>query len=393
MPSPNKSRIVRKALLVSPVGLDSNSAGSAFLKSLLSTAEAVEFSVTRRPTSWLHEYNPKSNDFVKVMKSLLARLGGVQVFAFAWYEKLQVHKDVMQLMSAVNRGSDGPVPVLLTLSSPESILLASRLAARGCALYLIVLDDPEYLLGSLRFGTRAADKVKSLFGQALRSAKAVAVISEAMCDRYAHRYNIDPIVIRPGTTVPSSFASRKQRQTFRLAFAGSLYAKQEWNSLIRALDQSGWSVNGKRVVVYFVGAFPKFGALDGRYVVKMGYRTTDEVKVILAKCHAGYLPYWLAPEKSLVASTSFPSKLATYLSCGLPVLHHGPFYTEAARLLKATQAGVCCDKVDADAVLSALVAVSELSGSVGSFQDIRKILDTHLSDAVMAEKFSCFLSR
>lgn len=389
MTAPNFSSSVRMALLVSPVGLDSNSAGSIFLRSLLGTAASVKFSVAQCPQNWLHVYDPTAGTLVRIARSLLARLGTVQVVAYAWYAKFGVRKDVRQLTRQLSDTSGGLV--VMTLSSPESIKLAHRLCTMGCALYLLILDDPEYLLGSLRFGARASKNVMGLFGQVLQSARAVAVVSDAMRDRYTHSYGISPIVIRPGTAVPTTLPVHPKTHTFRLAFAGSLYAKQEWNSLIQALDRCGWVVKGKRVVVYFVGAFPKFGALSGRYVVKAGYRAPEVTKEILSKCHAAYLPYWLAPDKALVASTSFPSKLATYLSCGLPVLHHGPAYTEAAKLLAGTHAGVCCDQVDSEAILDALTDVFSLAVSAESATGIKNILVSYLSEAVMEERFAEFI--
>lgn len=389
MTASNCSSSARRALLVSPVGLDSNSAGSIFLRSLLGTAAAVKFSVVQCPQNWLHVYNPTAGTLVKIARSLLARLGSVQVVAYACYAQFGVRKDARRLTRQLSDTTDGLV--VMTLSSPESIKLAHQLATMGCALNLLILDDPEYLLGSLRFGARASKNVMGLFGQVLQSARAVAVVSDAMRDRYTHSYGVSPIVIRPGTVVPATLPVHPKTHTFRLAFAGSLYAKQEWNSLIQALDQCGWVVKGKRVVVYFVGAFPKFGARSGRHVVKLGYRAPDVTREILSKCHAAYLPYWLSPDKALVASTSFPSKLATYLSCGLPVLHHGPVYTEAAKLLAGTHAGVCCDQLGTEAVLDALADVFSLAASADSAIDIKNVLVSYLSEAVMEERFAEFI--
>ena len=46
----------------------------------------------------------------------------------------------------------------------------------------------------------------------------------------------------------------------RLVFAGSLYAKAEWNCFVKALSSAGWMFGGRKVVVCFMGRFPLKGA-------------------------------------------------------------------------------------------------------------------------------------
>ena len=54
-----------------------------------------------------------------------------------------------------------------------------------------------------------------------------------------------------------------------ICFTGSLYAKDEWNSLLDALDILSWKIKGKNVVLHHYGNFPHLGAKKHKNVIYM----------------------------------------------------------------------------------------------------------------------------
>ena len=57
-------------------------------------------------------------------------------------------------------------------------------------------------------------------------------------------------------------------------------------------------------------------------------------------------------------STSFPSKLISYITCGVPVFYHGPETGTPAAFLAKYPAGFSCHSLDSAAVAAAIAGLA-----------------------------------
>jgi hypothetical protein len=382
--------LTRVVLLLTPVDMSRTSAGQIYLKRLIETTPSIRVVCERLPSRGHLEYLSAASFISRAITSMVSRFGSLQSFYLSHYERAQLSHDVRVATELAKH--HGVESVWITLSSPECILLALALNRQGLKLRVTIWDTPEHLLTSQHINSRVSTRVMQRFGEVMGSALSVSVIGLNMQERYSQQYRIAPIVLRPlpGPTLVTPRATR-HRGSLRLFFAGSLYAKAEWNALLDALEARNWRVSGRRVVIYFLGAFPLRGAASHRRVKRLGFRTQAGVMAIGGSCDIAYLPYWLSPDHALAASTSFPSKLSDYLSSGLPILNHGPSSSELTRLMRTHAVGVSCHTRSADDIVAALERLADLARRKVTSAAINYLLATELSAGTARERFAEFI--
>jgi hypothetical protein len=329
-----------KLHLIYPVALHAQSAGAAYLRSVFETDTGCQVYQHLLPRKPIQNYNPNAGLAWRVYQSLLHRMGTYQRRAFKAYENNQLQIDVEAVTNLTRTCPE--IAIVVPLASIELVLIAARILHSGVPARILVLDCFEQISSGLAANSPEAEILSSEYDFVVRQAKAVAVIGENMRRHISARYARQAVIIPPPGKLTRTDSFNALRSTFKIGFAGSLYAKQEWNALIVALDALQWKLDGKTVRIVFVGAFPTRGAMNGRNVELCGFQDEHATQVILENCDAAYLPYWISLEYKLVAQTSFPSKLVTYISAGLPVLFHGPTYAECFELIARSDIGVSC---------------------------------------------------
>lgn len=245
------------------------------------------------------------------------------------------------------------------LSSGPMISLTERLMLNAkVPLVSTVLDDPEYFARNQYIDPLTWRHMHSQFVRVLRKSERISVISESMQSIYRIRYGVESVIMRHG--IDESYFQAWDRNgsnghTIRIGFAGSLYAKNEWNALLKMLDSVDGRVAGKSVRVSFIGRMPRTGVNSSRYVDKLGSMPFDASIDALGKTDIAYLPYWFDRRHSSTVRTSFPGKLSTYAACGLPVLFHGPFDSSVTPFLRNFPFGKCCHSLDVKVIHDAVV--------------------------------------
>ena len=377
-------------MLLTPVDMSGNSAGQLYLKTLTSTAPSTKFIICRVPERGYLEFSSGAGLISRAWISLTSRIGGWQTLKVVLYARGQLARDTCYARDM--HGRHDAESSWLTLSSPECILLAHELISAGVKLRVTVWDAPEHLLSSQHIWKGVSVWLLRKFSEVLKGATSVSVISTNMQERYRADFGIHSVVLRPVAVASAQARKPRKGSMLRIVFAGSLYAKVEWNAFLKALAGVKWRIAGKRVVVYFVGAFPLRGASLDRHVKKLGYLPADEAVAICRKCDIAYLPYWLTGTNSMVAATSFPSKLSLYLSCGLPVLNHGPQTSEVSRLMRDYEIGVSCHSLDVDEIAAALAALVRPVSVAGRMAAIDDFVHGELSPQSVGRQFLEFLT-
>lgn len=146
--------------------------------------------------------------------------------------------------------------------------------------------------------------------------------------------------------------SREKHMTIRIGFAGQIYATDAYGKLIEALNACAWRIDNRlwkftigdiEIHHFYISRFFHTGLCRRSSFWKSG-----------KDCDLLYCPYWFDPSFFHEASTSFPSKLATYLSVGIPVLFHGPEYSSPIKLLEKNGAAFVCKSTQASAIVFAI---------------------------------------
>lgn len=226
---------------------------------------------------------------------------------------------------------------VLTIAHGSMWRTAASLAQRlNCPLHLIVHDDGPAFTGCPAPEGRFIDLE---FGRVYRGARSRLCIGPNTVAEYQRRYGVmgqvlyplrDPAVrpMRPG-----AFRDRDLNPAFTVGYAGSLYLPEYVRYLLATARALG-AING-RLIVYT----PRNGAarsLEDEANVAVEYAETPASMVTTLARTADALLLPMSFEASQRANTilSFPSKLAEYTACGLPLLVWGPEYCSAVRWVR-----------------------------------------------------------
>jgi hypothetical protein len=241
---------------------------------------------------------------------------------------------------------------------PHAIdLVAVRQAVNdlGLPFVLNVHDDVGY---NLRGRPEQPLALKAL-ARAWRQATARVVISPAMGNEYDRRYGA-----RPWCTVTDGAPALEQRSSrgddaLVVYFMGSLHISYTATieSLLGGLDAIGSSAR-------FIcrGGRPPIG--DHARLEVRPYADEAAVQADLDDVDIVYLPLPFGREHTDFVRLSLPTKLVTYLASGRPLLVHGPADSTSAALVRAHDAGVVIDSLDAQAVRRGVLEARARAGEL-----------------------------
>lgn len=380
----------QRILLITANPIGGNDVGRQYLDTLLAAAPPGAVSELYVP-SYLEESATHHRPHLgKLALRVVARVPGYQDARIRLFRKLRLEKLVTEIGNQLV--SHQCNAIWIVLSTAELILAADASSRLRVPLLVSVWDDPGYLTRVLRVSASLDRTIADSFSKALGYARAVSVVSQAMARAYAKHAHVSPIVIRPPCfdIAPEPPPLRRSQTILRLVFAGSLYAKDEWNALVEALNEANWRIGTKRVLLYFIGNFPVRGARTARSIKKLGRRTSSETIRLLSRMDIGYLPYWMNDQMAQFAALAFPGKLAAYATAGLAVLNHAPSYAESSAFLKAYPFGITCSSKHPGAIRDALTNLMRIKDQPAMVAARRAAMYEALSAEAVGRAFVAF---
>ena len=379
-----------KIFLITSTDLKIESIGSFYLAELISLSKKNKFYIC----SLSHFLLPLNyfNHFVFLNKvlSLLTKSCFFQNVRITLFKYFFLYLYTFFLGCKIRKYSTDCI--WLTASSPELILIGERLSQQGFDLRLTIWDPPEYILSSNKLNSYTYSSLMFSFINLLKKSKSVSVVSDSMLSKYSN-FNKYIYVVRYG--VKNLFYNNiNSSKSIRIIFAGSLYSKNEWNALIHALDAMRWKLGDLKILLFFAGNFPMFGAIKSDKVIYLGRLTHKETILQLKKMQIAYLPYWFSKDHRETATMSFPGKLSTYLECGLVVFNHSPKYTEISKMISKFPFGVSCNSCSIKVIRKCLLEAKNLLIKKERVAlNIRQAVTSELSSKIQLYRFNMFISK
>ncbi|WP_440885586.1 hypothetical protein [Vibrio campbellii] len=379
-----------KILILTSTVPGSGGVGDIYIKNIISGFEASKFMrvsiIKGVKKDFSCSWEGMQSNVINIKKS---HYPIVSSYLFNKFSKNDINELSKKLINYIDELEVDKIWV--TLSSPEVITLISEVArVRKIKIYSTIWDVPEYLLQNNNFDPILKRKIKATFNEVLECSEKISVIDEGMKSYLAPELQKKSIIIRNGVTFPQDYSlneKRKEQDVIKIAFAGSIYAKKEWNALIRSLISCNFTINNKRVEVVCIGRLPRFGIVKDRRIEFLPFMPNDEVLKVLSQCDIGYVPYWFSNRKRLIVTTSFPGKVSSYISVGLKILFHGPEISSVNDFLLNTNVGVSCVRTDKNNILTSISEVDMLIVSKESLNSAKEIL----SIKKMKENFKVFI--
>lgn len=277
-----------------------------------------------------------------------------------WVEDRQ-EKNVLKdmLPKVVEFGRQNNVDKLWCLLQGQTMVRLARPTAEALAvpLYTQVWDPFGWWLRANNIDQSTSLHLLDKFDETVRSSRACATASWAMSEEYSNRYGVKNLPVI--SSLDSSWAcqpatSPNKSDEFVIGMAGQIYAVDEWNALIGALDKCGWRICGKNIKFKILSRGMPRGVAIPINAEYLGWLSQREAIKGLSNVDMLYLPYWFSSAFCEEATLSFPSKLVTYLAAGRPVVFHGPDYASPARYLERNKAALCCYSLESDKIIETI---------------------------------------
>jgi hypothetical protein len=287
-----------------------------------------------------------------------------------------------------------PEIMWVPLAGPTMINIAAELREEvGIPMITTVWDPPDYAL-SHYWGLRgrSLDRVLDNFGDAIRASERCGVASQEMKEHYESQYGTPCVPMIHGMPASEWLAPtgmRSPSEPFVIGYAGSLYARDEWDALMHALGESGWRIGGRPVVIRVLSTAVDLRATGPARVEFLGWHSTTDAMRVLAECDVCYVPYWFGAEFRSAVELSFPNKVSLYLASGRPIFFHGPRKSTPASFLERWPVGVTAHTLESNEILRALTtAALDADFHAAAAESIPRVLRAALGLHVFRERFA-----
>lgn len=201
--------------------------------------------------------------------------------------------------------------------------------------YVVQIWDPiEWWMDCNSFSLKRKEKLLKEYRKLINNSKKCITTSRIMSKYYMENYSASCIEVMPSLEKKYKSVAIKNINEFHIAISGQIYAVEEMENFISALDILEWKINEKKVYLHYFGEWDK-KYIDlsnhkkySKQIILEGFVVQTELVPKLSAMDLLYCPYFFSSEETLkkVSSLSFPSKLVTYLSTDSPIIIHAPSY-------------------------------------------------------------------
>lgn len=284
--------------------------------------------------------------------------------------------------------------VAAILAGPATIYLAKRVSELLPVPFVPIIWDPiDYVAENRGFAPVAVEQIKKDFDFLMKRADMCGVASSGMKTEIELRHGVECEVIINPVDFEELPAKRRVDTDFRIAFAGSLYARREMETLLQALNYLRWKAHGRKLSLWILGhsfdipiQSPGFPA-DFRF---LGFLPETEAREALSQVDLGYLPYWFDSKYASCVRQCFPNKLSLYLSSDTPILYHGPADSSVERFLSSYPVGASCNSMDPQILANTILS---LANDQSFSQRCALARKEAILDVLGAEPYLCRLAR
>lgn len=213
-----------------------------------------------------------------------------------------------------------------------------------------VWDSPEYLASKMYLLPKAKKDLLSAFGTALRKSQKVITVSDSMSAIYKEKYGVESatMVFCPPISswrTPKDHKDLEDKSVVKIIFAGSLYAYDQWNRFLDAVQQENKRNVNRKIEVTCVGNTSRW-AKKRKWVSYLPLQPIDKAASLVNEADIAYLPYWMSKKHAYFVKTAFPGKMSFYVASGTPVLFHGPTDSTPTDFLKKNKVGLACNTME-----------------------------------------------
>ena len=221
--------------------------------------------------------------------------------------------------------------------------------------YVVQIWDPiEWWIREHNFSIERKESTLKEHEKVIKGASCCITTSIAMSKYFKKTFDVKCIEVMPPLKRKKFETINKDNKIFKISMSGQVYAKEELDALLSALDLMKWKIGNKDVYFEHFGMwnpyyvdFDKHSKYKDRFIIR-GFVNQNQLLHELSSSDLLYCPYFFSDDEVLkmVSSLSFPSKVVTYLALDVPTIFHGPSYAGPYKFLSDNNCSFLLDSID-----------------------------------------------
>lgn len=244
----------------------------------------------------------------------------------------------------LERAREIGAPAIWAVLHGTMVHVTARLVERDVLpVHATVHDDPPF--GVALLSRRYVGMVPWIardFARAVRGARSIDVISAGMAERYRRKFGVAAEVVHRGLGQPvRPGPPHEEIAGMEIGVLGNTYGFAQLPRLAEALGRAARVAGVRpRIVVFGQGEGARLAEACARSVPGghgvdvevLGHLDEEAALARLRGCFLLYLNYPFGARAEVLRTTSFPTKLSTYLMAARPLLVHAPAASSIAPL-------------------------------------------------------------
>jgi hypothetical protein len=228
------------------------------------------------------------------------------------------------------------------------ILLANRLRLPpGTRLHVSLWDMPDTVPQRKILGERRCQRFMDSTYEVIRTATSFDAISGGVLEETVARTDRkDGIIVHSGFE-PShlqaleTMTANRDGEMIRLAYVGTIISKVAFLELLAALKKVR-QILSRKLTLEFYGArnYRAESWFEPEWMIEHGVFSDSELIESLQRCDWGIVVMDPEAQDIRYSSFSFPNKVGSYLSAGIPILGIGHARSSLARIMRGRDIGV-----------------------------------------------------
>lgn len=229
----------------------------------------------------------------------------------------------------------------------------------GIGFHVSVHDYPDVQASAAKLGAHRSARMSAMTDHLYARATTRDAICRAMLDDLRARTQCDGAIIHSALEQEDfdylSRAAPSQSGPIRIAYAGTIIAKKEFELFVRALAQ----IRGQRpLTLEFFGdhSYRAQEWFDSGWMREHGNLPVRELSQALKECTWGFAPMELTDDNPRYNRFSLPAKFGSYLAAGLPIITLGHPESTVSKTASQYRVGLCLTEGNLEYLCGQLLA-------------------------------------
>ena len=255
-------------------------------------------------------------------------------------------------------------------------------------------DPLNWWLDAFQFDYITKMKNLKMFGKICKLSDTFMGMSWQMSINYEKKYGANCVTNIPSLD-PEPFHNFKMpsKKSIDIALSGQIYAKDEFETLVKSCELLNWKYNQKDIFIHLYGNYFDEKFKNNSHIIINSHIPQEQLFKELKKMDLLYCPYWFSKKYIEPCKLSFPGKLTTYLKVGVPILMHGPSYASPLIFVKEYKAAYMVESLDVEIFKNNLCDILNTYDKNSSIivKNANSIFNKYLTKDTMRKSLLCSL--